>query len=82
VGNAYGGEKLGPLLTAFAVTLEENVMQIIWVTLLYELVPSDKLGRVASVDWDHLVCCQLATFSLAGSVIDWVHQRFFCWQVA
>ena len=38
------------LPAAFLVGFGLNVMQIIWVTLLYELVPSDKLGRVSSVD--------------------------------
>ena len=38
------------LPAAFLVGFGINVMQIIWVTLLYELVPSDKLGRVSSVD--------------------------------
>ena len=27
-----------------------NTMQMIWSNLLYELVPNEKLGRVASVD--------------------------------
>ena len=27
-----------------------NIMHIIWATLLYELVPTEKLGRVSSVD--------------------------------
>jgi MFS family permease len=38
------------LPAAFFVGFGINVMQIIWVTLLYELVPGDKLGRVSSVD--------------------------------
>jgi MFS family permease len=38
------------LPAAFLVGFGINVMQIIWVTLLYELVPSNKLGRVSSVD--------------------------------
>jgi MFS family permease len=38
------------LPAAFLVGFGINVMQIIWVTLLYELVPGDKLGRVSSVD--------------------------------
>jgi MFS family permease len=38
------------LPAAFLVGFGINVMQIIWVTLLYELVPADKLGRVSSVD--------------------------------
>jgi MFS family permease len=38
------------LPAAFIVGFGINVMQIIWVTLLYELVPIDKLGRVSSVD--------------------------------
>jgi len=38
------------LPAAFLVGSGINVMQIIWVTLLYELVPSNKLGRVSSVD--------------------------------
>ena len=38
------------LPAAFLVGFGINVMQIIWVTLLYELVPSHKLGRVSSVD--------------------------------
>jgi MFS family permease len=35
---------------AFFVGIGMSVMQTIWLTLLYELVPHDKLGRVASVD--------------------------------
>ena len=38
------------LPAAFLVGFGINVMQIIWVTLLYELVPANKLGRVSSVD--------------------------------
>jgi MFS family permease len=35
---------------AFAVGFGMYVMHTIWATLLYELVPNEKLGRVASVD--------------------------------
>jgi MFS family permease len=38
------------LLAAFLVGFGMDVMGTIWSTLLYELVPGDKLGRVASVD--------------------------------
>jgi MFS family permease len=38
------------LPAAFLVGFGINVMQTIWVTLLYELVPPEKLGRVSSVD--------------------------------
>lgn len=38
------------LPASFVVGFGINIMQIIWVTLLYELVPSEKLGRVSSVD--------------------------------
>ncbi len=38
------------LPAAFVVGFGMSVMQTIWVTLLYELVPNEKLGRVSSVD--------------------------------
>jgi MFS family permease len=38
------------LPAAFIVGFGMNVMYIIWSTLLYELVPNEKLGRVTSVD--------------------------------
>jgi len=38
------------LPAAFVVGMGMSTMETIWATLLYEIVPSDKLGRVASVD--------------------------------
>lgn len=38
------------LPAAFVAGLGMSMMDVIWSTLLYELVPSHKLGRVASVD--------------------------------
>lgn len=38
------------LPAAFAVGFGMDTMAMIWTNLLYELVPNDKLGRVASVD--------------------------------
>src|SRR5258708_9553239 len=38
------------LPAAFGVGFGMNTMGMIWVNLLYELVPKEKLGRVTSVD--------------------------------
>lgn len=38
------------LPAAFVVGFGISVMEVIWVTLLYELVPNEMLGRVTSVD--------------------------------
>lgn len=62
------------LITALAA----NVMfgfglgtfEIIWVTLLQELVPSDKLGRVSSVDMLGSLCLLPLGYALAGTLAD------------
>jgi len=47
-----------------------GTFQTIWVTLLHELVPNDKLGRVASIDLLGSFCLQPIGFALAGLVTD------------
>ena len=47
------GQKMAVFIAlpaAFVVGFGMNIMYIIWSTLLYELVPNEKLGRVTSVD--------------------------------
>lgn len=62
----------GALLAAFILGCGVSVLQTIWVTLLHELVPNEKLGRVASVD-------QLGSLGLLpiGYVVaGWLTDRF------
>ncbi len=47
-----------------------NVMYMIWATLLYELVPNDKLGRVASVDLLGSLGLLPVGYALAGWLSD------------
>ena len=55
---------------AFAVGFGMNVMYMIWATLLYELVPNDKLGRVASVDLLGSLGLLPVGYALAGWLSD------------
>jgi MFS family permease len=47
-----------------------GTFQTIWVTLLHELVPNEKLGRVASIDLLGSFCLQPVGFAVAGFVAD------------
>ena len=49
-----------------------GTFQTIWVTLLHELVPNEKLGRVASIDLLGSFCLQPVGFAVAGIVADGV----------
>jgi MFS family permease len=55
---------------AFIAGFGINVMQIIWVTLLYGIVPSNKLGRVSSVDLLGSLGLLPIGFALAGWLSD------------
>ncbi len=57
---------------AFFVGFGMNVMETIWATLLYELVPSEMLGRVSSVDLLGSLGLSPFGYLLAG----WVSDRF------
>jgi len=64
---------LRPLLALLGgglVGLGGGTFQTIWVTLLHELVPNEKLGRVASIDLLGSFCLQPFGFALAGIVAD------------
>lgn len=57
---------------AFLVGFGMNVMETIWATLLYELVPSQMLGRVSSVDLLGTLSLSPFGYVLAG----WASDRF------
>jgi MFS family permease len=68
------------LVAGFVFGTGGGTFQTIWVTLLQELTPSDKLGRVASIDLLGSFCLQPLGFLLAGHVADsfgprWVIHR-------
>jgi DHA3 family tetracycline resistance protein-like MFS transporter len=54
------------LVAGFVFGTGGGTFQTIWVTLLHELTPSDKLGRVASIDLLGSFCLQPLGFLLAG----------------
>ncbi len=45
-------------------------MQTIWVTLLHELVPNDKLGRVSSIDLLGSLSLLPISYLLVGALAD------------
>lgn len=47
-----------------------GTLQTIWVTLLHELVPNDKLGRVSSIDAFGSFCLLPISYLLAGVLAD------------
>jgi len=55
---------------SFAVGFGISVFSVIWDTVLQELVPADKLGRVSSVDLLGSFCLQPVGFLLAGVLAD------------
>jgi MFS family permease len=58
------------LAAGFVFGTGGGTFQTIWVTLLHELTPSEKLGRVASIDLLGSFCLQPVGFLLAGLVAD------------
>jgi len=53
-----------------AIGVAMSLFEIVWVTSLQQLVPSDKLGRVSSVDWLGSLAFQPIGFALAGVLAD------------
>lgn len=47
-----------------------RTFQTIWVTMLHEIVPNEKLGHVASIDLLGSFCLQPLGFAIAGFVAD------------
>ncbi len=47
-----------------------SIFEVVWVTSLQELVPSDKLGRVSSVDWLGSISLAPIGYALAGVLAD------------
>jgi MFS family permease len=47
-----------------------GVFEIIWVTVLQELIPADKLGRVSSLDWLGSLALQPLGLAAAGILTD------------
>ncbi len=60
------------LLAAFITGCGISVLQTIWVTLLHELVPNEKLGRVASVD----LLGSLGLLPIGYVLAGWLTDRF------
>jgi len=60
------------LVAAFILGFGLSILQTIWVTLLHVLVPSDKLGRVSSVDLVGSIAFLPVGYLLGG----WMGDRF------
>ncbi len=60
------------LVAAFVIGGGFSVLQTTWVTLLHELVPNEKLGRVASVD----LLGSLGLLPIGYVVAGWLTDRF------
>jgi len=58
------------LVAGFMFGAGGGAFQTIWVTLLHELTPTEKLGRVASIDLLGSFCLQPLGFLVAGLVAD------------
>jgi DHA3 family tetracycline resistance protein-like MFS transporter len=60
------------LLIGAVTAASFEVGQIIWTTLLQQLVPRDLLGRVSSVDWLMSIGLVPVSFALTGPVAGWL----------
>lgn len=47
-----------------------GIFNIIWVTVLHEMIPSDKLGRVSSIDWLGSLALQPVGLAVVGVLTD------------
>ncbi len=59
-----------PLAAGALIGVGLGVFEIIWITTLQELVPSDKLGRVSSVDWMGSLLFQPIGLAVVGALTD------------
>ncbi len=49
-----------------------GIFQVIWITVMQELVPADKLGRVSSIDFLGSLCLTPISFAIVGPLADHV----------
>jgi MFS family permease len=67
---ARAGVPVVPVLASAVAGLGLATFSVIWVTVMQELVPSDKLGRVSSIDWLGSLCMTPVGFAVAGVLTD------------
>jgi DHA3 family tetracycline resistance protein-like MFS transporter len=63
------------MLIGFATFALFEVGQIIWTTLLQELVPRQLLGRVSSLDWLVSTALVPVSYALTGPVAGWIQPQ-------
>jgi|SRR5579871_308770 MFS family permease len=56
--------------TSAVIGFGMGIFGVIWVTVMQELVPADKLGRVSSIDWLGSLCMTPIGYALAGVLTD------------
>jgi MFS family permease len=66
----HSSEPVVALIAGFLYGLGTGTLQTIWVTLLHELVPNEKLGRVSSIDLLGSFLLTPLGYLLAGSLAD------------
>lgn len=59
-----------PLAAGVVIGVGMGDFEIVWITVLQELVPSDKLGRVSSVDWMGSLLLQPVGLAVVGALTD------------
>jgi MFS family permease len=67
------GRLLAPVVALAAgalIGVGFGVFEVVWLTTLQELVPSDKLGRVSSVDWMGSLLLQPVGLLVVGALTD------------
>ncbi len=57
-------------VVGFALGAGFGVFEVIWTTVMQELVPAETLGRVISVDWLGSLCLTPIGLALAGALAD------------
>lgn len=72
LGLPFGGALLpgAPLAAGALLGAGFGVFEVIWVTVMQELVPADKLGRVTSVDWMGSLCLAPIGLGVVGALTD------------
>lgn len=67
---ARAGVPVVPVLASAVTGFGLAIFSVIWVTVMQELVPGDKLGRVSSLDWLGSLCMTPVGFAIAGVLTD------------
>jgi MFS family permease len=71
VSATIGAQYIAPLANAF-VGFGLGAFGVIWVTVMQEMVPADKLGRVTSIDILGAKCLTPVGYALGGLITDHV----------